>query len=216
MNSQLRQLDMLKDIKQIMERSSRFISLSGLSGIAAGVCALIGTWFANYVMIANYDFANAKIKISNTQSEEITINDIINSNLLRIAVLTFICAFVLALLFTYLRSKKNKTAIWGTTAKRLMINVSVPMLVGAIFLFKLIENGIYNLIVPGCLLFYGLAVLNASKYTLQETKYLAYSEIVTGIISLWIVNYALYFWAFGFGVLHIFYGILMWLKYERN
>ncbi len=43
-------LETLKDIKQMMERSSRFISLSGLSGIAAGICALVGAWLAYTVI----------------------------------------------------------------------------------------------------------------------------------------------------------------------
>jgi hypothetical protein len=90
------------------------------------------------------------------------------------------------------------------------------MIVGGIFLLKLIENGTYGLIAPGCLIFYGLALINGSKYTLSEIKYLGYCEIFLGIIGCWFTGLGLYFWAVGFGVLHIIYGTVMWFKYERN
>jgi hypothetical protein len=205
----------LHDIKQMMERSSRFISLSGLSGIAAGICALTGAWFARDVIEENrYAVSDLRSTISNTDT--ILHGDFVNSTLLQIATLTFIAAFLLAFLFTYRRSKKTDVPIWGTTAKRLLINVSIPMITGGIFLIALISNGTYGFIAPGCLIFYGLGVLNASKYTLPETRYLGYSEILLGLINLLYVGYGLYFWATGFGLLHIAYGAFMWWKYERN
>ena len=53
MNEQNQHLETLQDIKKIMERSSRFLSLSGLSGIAAGICALAGSVIA-YKWIEQY------------------------------------------------------------------------------------------------------------------------------------------------------------------
>ncbi|MEI2748492.1 MAG: hypothetical protein V9E88_07025 [Ferruginibacter sp.] len=106
--------------------------------------------------------------------------------------------------------------MWGNTAKRLLINVSIPLIAGGIFLFKLIHFGTFGLVAPGCLIFYGLALINASKYTLGEIRYLGYCQLLLGIINLWYEGLGLYFWAAGFGVLHILYGIYMWWKYERN
>ena len=111
--------------------------------------------------------------------------------------------------------RKTNTPIWGTTARRLMINVVVPMATGGIFLLALIKNGVYEFTAPGCLVFYGLAVLNASKYTFSETVYLSYSLLLLGIINLWFTEYSIYFWALGFGVFHIIYGTAMWWKHER-
>ena len=51
MTDQQQSLDELQHIKRMMERSSRFISLSGFSGIAAGFCALVGAWFAHKKLI---------------------------------------------------------------------------------------------------------------------------------------------------------------------
>jgi len=196
-----------------MERSSRFISLSGLSGIAAGVCALAGAWFANNVIKDEYHADD--IATMTNGNESLSLNDWLNNELVRIAATTFIAAFVLSFIFTFWRSKRTNTPVWGAQARRLMINVAIPMVVGGIFLFALMQNKIYGFIAPGCLIFYGLALLNASKYTLYEIRYLSMSEILLGIINLWFIGYGIYFWALGFGVLHIIYGTVMWWKYER-
>ncbi len=208
----------LENIKQMMERSSRFISLSGLSGISAGICALTGAWFAKSVIEKNnYSISDLRsIKRGDMYSVKTDIVDYLQNPLFQIAIITFIAAFVSAFAFTYLRSKKNNIPIWGTTARRLMLNVIMPMIAGGIFLLKLIDAGVYGFIAPGCLIFYGLAVLNASKYTLLETKYLGYSIMLTGLVNLWFMGYGLYFWAIGFGVFHIIYGAAMWWKYEKS
>ena len=95
--------------------------------------------------------------------------------------------------------------------------VRIPVVItGGIFLLALINNGVFGFVAPGCLIFYGLGMLNASKYTLPETRYLAFGEILLGLINLCFMGYGLYFWAAGFGLLHIIYGTFMWWKYERN
>jgi hypothetical protein len=40
-------------------------------------------------------------------------------------------------------------------------------------------------------------------------------EIGLGLIASIYMGYGLLFWAVGFGVLHIIYGIVMYMKYER-
>jgi len=216
MSATKQQLDDLKDIKQMMERSSRFISLSGLSGIAAGVCALVGAWFAYGIISPNRIDDVEKTKDIYEPAGPETLVGFMGSSLFMIALVTFVAAFVLAFTFTWLRSRKNNVPIWGVASRRLMWSVCVPMVAGGIYLLKLIEHGAYGLIAPGCLVFYGLALLNASKYTLSEIKYLGYIQLLLGITSCWFVGYGLYFWAAGFGLMHIIYGIVMWAKYERN
>jgi hypothetical protein len=218
MNQQSQHINTLQDIKQMMERSSRFISLSGLSGIAAGTCALVGAWFAYQVIHAPYPvdvLVYNEIQRGTRYASQLSVKDYMGSKLLWIAAGTFIAAFVLSFAFTYLRSKKTNTPLWGTTAKRLAFNVCIPMAVGGIYLLKLMQSGSYGLIAPGCLIFYGLALLNGSKYTLGEIRYLGFGQIALGILNLWYIGYGIYFWAAGFGLLHIAYGIVMWYKYER-
>lgn len=208
-------LKTLQDIKSMMERSSRFISLSGLSGISAGVCALIGAYVAYPYVFGHKDYViNADLAIIQAFDNDYSI--IFNTYLFWIAAITFLAALISSFIFTYLKSRKQGLPIWGKTAKRLLFNVSIPLIVGAIFLFKLLQFGTFGLVAPGCLIFYGLALINASKYTLNEIKYLGYSEIILGVISLWFVGYGLYFWAIGFGLMHIAYGVYMWYKYERG
>ena len=198
-----------------MERSSRFISLSGWSGIAAGTCALVGAFFGQNALKNDY------YSISTSSQNDYNyfpffLKQLLYDRLFHIALSTFIAAFVSAFIFTYIRSRRNNTPVWSTTSRRLLLNVCIPMIVGGIFLLKLIENGTYGLIAPGCLIFYGLALINGSKYTVSEIKYLGYCEICLGIVSCWFTELGLYFWAVGFGVLHIIYGTLMLFKYERN
>jgi len=215
MNEQQQTLEELQHIKKMMERSSRFISLSGLSGVAAGVCALVGAWFANNVVVENGGPSGYREVFTRSMGAT-SLQDFMGHRLFQIAALTFVAAFCLSFLFTWLRSKKNNTPIWGYTAQRLLINVAVPMVAGGIYLFKQMQFGNYGLIAPGCLIFYGLALVNASKYTLGEVRWLGYCQLLLGIINCWFVGYGLYFWAIGFGVLHIVYGILMWYRYEKN
>lgn len=213
------QLSAIKDIKQMMERSSRFIGLSGWSGISAGICALVGAGFA-YNVIGNSRYvANdyvRDLRRGDLNGGYVMVHDFMGHRLFIIAIFTFVAAFISAFVFTYLRSRKNNTPIWGTSAKRLLINGSIPMIAGGIVLMKLINNGYYGLVAPGCQIFYGLSLLNGSKYTLGEIRYLAYCEIILGIVSCWFIGWGLYFWAVGFGVLHIVYGAVMLNKYERK
>ncbi|HLY68615.1 MAG TPA: hypothetical protein VKR53_02730 [Puia sp.] len=212
MYSKEESLETLQDIKNMMERSSRFISLSGLSGIAAGICALAGAWVAQ-IHIEQYKSAMISGKSS---------NDIFNfsqmgllQELIITAAITFVAAFVFAFVFTYVRSKKTGIPLWGLTAKRLLINTIIPMVVGGMVILRMMQLGDYELIGSSCLVFYGLALVNASKYTFDEIRYLGYAELVLGLVSFWVIGNELYFWAAGFGVMHIIYGMVMWWKYER-
>lgn len=210
MNDQQQSLEDLQHIKRMMERSSRFISLSGFSGIAAGVCALVGAWFANQKIKC---FAKGDCNIGGlfeTGGIQL-IND-----LLWIATLTFISAFISAFFFTWMRSRKNNLPMWGAATIRLFWNTAIPIAIGGIFIIRMMQLNEFELVAPGCLIFYGLALINASKYTLGEIRYLGYGQLALGIMNLWNIGYGLYFWAMGFGVLHIIYGLLMWYKYERT
>jgi len=207
MNSKEQNLDTLNEIRSIMDRSSRFISLSGWSGIVAGSAALVGAWMA-------------KQKINSYYQESYGRPDAcpscLRNDLLLIASVVFIAAFSAAVFFTYMKSRKDGIAIWGNSAKRLMWNTMLPMIAGGLLLWRMMELKQYELIAPASLIFYGLALVNGSKFTLGEVRFLGYAIIATGIFNLWAIGYGLECWAFGFGLLHIVYGIAMWWKYERK
>ena len=204
----------LEEIKQMMDRSSRFISLSGWSGIAAGICALIAAWLAGK-KLNEYGLNETEYVVKSGYTMDDNLWQL-NRDLLILAVITFIVAFLFAFLFTWFRSKKTDIPIWGFTARKVIINLAVPMMVGALLIWRITNLGVYGLVAPACLIFYGLALINASKFTLSEVRYLGYLQLLLGVVNLWALDYGLYFWATGFGMLHIIYGIVMWNKYERN
>lgn len=207
MNTQNESLQELQHIKRMMERSTRFSSLSGLSGIAAGVCGLIGFWMA-----VNTIAGWKRNHLDNLYASR----DIVTDRLLIIALATFAAAALSSFIFVYRRCKKLDIPLLGVSARRVIINMAIPLFAGGLFILRLATQGIFDLIAPACLMFYGIALVNASKYTLEETRYLGYAEILIGIINLWILGYGLIFWAIGFGVMHIVYGIVIWMKYEKH
>jgi hypothetical protein len=168
MNQQQQGLEALQDIKRMMERSSRFISLSGWSGIAAGLCALVGAWVA-VGCIQNYKAGGIYSgPVENDRAPEYvaSLRSALSMQLLLIAAIVFVAAVTLATLFTYIRSRKTGIPMWGNTARRLLWNTMVPLLVGGIVVLNMLQMGYYLHIAPLCLIFYGLALLNGSKYTL--------------------------------------------------
>ncbi len=200
-------LNDIKEIKNLMNKSSRFISLSGLSGIMAGIYALIGAWFARQEIGKVYGLKRGTQYIS---SNEITIK------LLAIAAIVIILAIVTGIILTQRKARKNGEKIFDKTAIKLLINFLIPLGTGGILALIILQKGFIGLIAPITLIFYGLACVNASKYTLGHVKYLGFANIILGLIATQYVGYGLYFWAIGFGVFHIIYGGLMYLLIERT
>ncbi|MFL9845157.1 hypothetical protein [Flavobacterium rhizosphaerae] len=197
--------DYLKDIKEIkmmMDRSSQFLSLSGLSGVLAGVYALAGAIAIKYITADVY--SNITL-----ESREFSLCVGILAGVLILSVGT-------ALLLSASKARKNGESLWNTTSKRLLTNFMIPLVSGGIFALLLINSQHYGLIAPVTLLFYGLACVNASKYTLRDVRYLGISNIIIGLIATYAVGYGLEFWALGFGVCHILYGSIMYFKYDRK
>ena len=197
--------DYLKDIseiKDLMNRSSRFISLSGLSGIFAGMYAIIGAVLAyyfflpegNYVVLHSWNFK------------------MLVAVLLAVAVLSVVTAYLL----TTQKAKKNKVKIWDATTKRLLLNFLIPLVTGGIYILIKLNSQHYGLTASLMLIFYGLALVNASKYTIGNVKYLGYVEIIAGLICAVLPGYGFWFWIFGFGVMHIIYGSLMHFEEKRQ
>ncbi|MEO6313392.1 MAG: hypothetical protein ABIU63_17335 [Chitinophagaceae bacterium] len=209
MDSQQQSLADLQDIKRIMERSSRFISLSGLSGIAAGFFGLAGAAIA-------YNWINQYYLTYNTKGHW-DLNDFaqLEWKLFFLGLATMLLALLSGFYFTWKKAKSNNMVVWNTSSKRMVVNLCIPLATGGVFIFAMLLHNEWKFIGPACLLFYGLALINAGKYTLDEIRYLGLLEITLGCINLFLPGYGIYFWAAGFGILHIIYGALMWDKYER-
>jgi hypothetical protein len=188
--------DELASIRNMMERSSKFISLSGLSGILAGVYALIGAGIVYntiYPRIPKINSATIGLLYGHSTTAD---------------------AFYILVIAIIVLVASVSTGIF-LTSRTLMLNMLVPLLTAGILILILLNRGYYNIVSPLCLIFYGMALINASNFTFKDVRYLGLLEIVLGLISAIIPNYGLLFWAIGFGVLHIIYGSIMYLKYDR-
>jgi len=199
--------DYLKDIseiKNLMNKSSRFISLSGLSGILAGVYALIGAAVA-YWLVDTYSRGTLYIFHGN---------------------IFWLCMGILALVaglsiatgvvLTTRKAKKNGEKIWDNSSKRLLFNFLIPLVVGGIYCLIILNQGRYGQTAGLMLIFYGLALISASKYSIGDIKYLGYTEIILGLIASQFPGYGFWLWIIGFGIMHIIYGTWMHFKYDKR
>ncbi len=204
----------LQEIRSLMERSSRFLSLSGLSGVVAGSIALLGA-AAAFAYLGLWPFAasGAYYPISAAPHPW---------GLGPLAFFTLDAAVVLVgalaggIYFTTRRARRKGLPIWDTLTRRLLVNLLIPLVTGGLFVVALYLQGLPALIAPATLIFYGLALINASKYTLDDIRYLGFAEVGLGLLGAFAPGYGLELWAIGFGVLHILYGLLMYRKHERE
>jgi len=206
-------LEDISEIKNIMNRSTRFLSLSGLSGVLAGIYALIGAFVAyNLLGDHNYTFDYSE----DTLRSNYTALSGLKNTLMLLAVSVALLSVLSAYFLTKQKAKKNNEKMWDPASRQLMSSFAIPMITGGVFIFLLIQKGIYGIAAPAALIFYGLAIINASKYTLSQVKYLGLMEILLGLLALVFFGNGLLFWILGFGVLHIIYGGLMYFKMERK
>lgn len=198
--------DDLAHIRSMMERSSRFISLSGLSGIGAGVVGLVTGLIAMY-WTSGSDMLLEKVRMSVGAG-------ILIQNLILLGALALLLAIFFGCFFTIRKSKKLGLQIWTATTKKILVQLAIPLIVGGIFVLALLQYNLYGLISGAILIFYGLALVNAEKYTYSDIKYLGFLEIILGILSLFFIEKGLFFWTIGFGLLHIIYGVILYRKYQ--
>lgn len=202
----------LKEIRKMMENSSKFLSLSGLSGVFAGLTALAGAWLA-YNEIKSFEKLLPHYYLQGRLDQGY---DALSFRLAVIAGIILIVALCFGILFTWLKAKRQNIKLWTPLSIRLIISLMVPLGFGGLFIIGLYYQGFYTLIAPATLIFYGMALLNGSKYVHVDIKYLALCEITLGVISVFKLHYGITFWAIGFGVLHILYGMIMYFKYDRK
>lgn len=201
----------IKAIRQMMEESSKFLSLSGLSGIAAGITALLGAAFAYFFVLDKGTIMYDENMIGLSQSNTLSIR----LGLLTIAVVVFIVAVSFAWFMSWQKAQKAGVQFWTHTAKKVVKSLISILLIGGLFSLILIYQENMRLVASVMLIFYGIALLMASRYTQRDIQYLGYTEIILGLLAGLFLNYGLLFWTLGFGIFHIVYGIVMYLKYDR-
>lgn len=200
----------LKTIKRIMEESSRFLSLSGLSGLFAGLIALIGGAVAYFTVLKSKSLSTDDVFVLLSTKETSSLR----IQLIFLAAAVLILAVGTALYFSFRKSRHLGLRMWTPISKRLLLNFLIPLVSGGIFIVILYIDNQWPLIVPSMLIFYGLALVNAGKFTYSEVFYLGLTEILTGLFSGILTEYPIVFWCIGFGLLHIAYGLFLYRKYE--
>jgi hypothetical protein len=195
----------IHSIRNLMERSTKFISLSGLSGVMAGVYALIGAAVGREIIAHAY-----AIRQIPTYTADITIP------LFIVAVGVLVLSIGTGILLTVRKARKKGLSVINPSSKALLVSGGIPLFTGGLFVIILLGHGYFGIISSACLIFYGLALVAASAHTFSDVKWLGVFEILLGLLALLRPGYGLYIWAFGFGVLHILYGTIMHFKYDRK
>ena len=198
-------LEDLREIRQMMRKSTLFLSLSGLSGVLAGVYALMGA-AGVYVLLQHHYNYYPYVYIESKTFKAI----------IAIALAVLVASILTAYLFSVRKAKRNGESLVTPTAKRALYNFIIPLLTGGLLSVLLIKNEYYGLLAPMTLIFYGLVCVNVSKYTFGDVHYLGITEIILGLLAVYFPGYGLLFWTLGFGVCHILYGSIMHFKYERK
>lgn len=199
-------LEDLKEIKEMMSKSSRFISLSGWSGVAAGIIALGGLYAVNKVL------SKDDTRLLYYDGEGLSEPQFM---LVCIAACTILLATGAAIFFTTQKAKKENQPIWDAQTRRLLINLLIPLITGGIFSLLFLSKGLFEFVMPATLVFYGLALVNASRYTLHEIRSLGILEIIIGLCAMQWIEFSHFLWGIGFGILHIVYGIYIRIKYKQ-
>ncbi len=193
----------LKAIREMMEKSTKFLTLSGLSGVSAGIIALLGAIFAHFYMAKNI-----------INNPNYSLKDLLVLVFVSLAVL--LLSFVAAAYFSAKNAKKKNQKLVKKATLYSLYNLAIPLTVGGVLSFIMLLRGNYEFIAATTLIFYGLSLVNASKYTFEEVHYLGITEIIIGILAAIFISHGLLFWTLGFGVCHILYGLIMYNKYDRK
>lgn len=193
----------IKEIRKMMEESSRFLSLSGLSGILIGIYAFAGAFAAHRLISASRSY------------EDNQISDLAPVFIL-IAAAVLIVSLITVILLTFRKAQKSGKKIWNPGSRLMFLNLSIPLFSGGLLILIFVIGGHYEIVAPGCLIFYGLALVNAAKFTRQEIFYMGLLQIFLGILAAVFPAMGLILWAAGFGLIHIIYGTLMYFRYEHK
>ncbi len=199
----------LKTIRKIMEESTKFLSLSGFSGVFIGLFAISGAFVANFLILESGKISFYNSFFKHAINEEGSIRWQMIADAFTVLMLSLVTAFY----FSLRKAKKSGRSLWTPVSKRLLISLLIPLITGGSFVLILMIQGHIGLIIPVFLIFYGLALINAGKFTYNEVFYLGVLEIITGLVSAFFPAQGLLFWILGFGVFHIIYGLFMYRKY---
>lgn len=199
-------INQIGQIRSLMEKSSKFMSISGLSGVLIGSYALIGAVVA-YIMLYGFN-SQFGYRDHYVNSESIPA-------LVFIGLAVLIVSIGTGYYMAKQKAKKSGQSIWNPTSKALFQAMAIPLLTGGILALILVYQQNFGMIASTLLIFYGLSLSAASSFSFRELRWLGVLDIVLGLLALCFPGYGIYFWAAGFGVLHIIYGLIVHQRYEK-
>ena len=200
----------VNEIKELMERSSKFISLSVWTGVLVGIYSLIGAWAAVQILGLQQLTGGGYSSVLNVTTPMRL------KTIVFLAGCVLVCSVLTALIISYYKSRKTGQKLFNKLTYRIAWTFSIPLLTGGLFCTALLYHKHYGLTSSVMLLFYGLSLINVSKYTFSNVAWLGYGFLALGILDCFFEGYGLFFWTVGFGIFHIIYGILFYFLYERR
>lgn len=195
-------LQTVKDIRDMMEKSSKFLSFSGLSSVLVGVYALLGAWEA-------FSLLQSPLAVEEQHSYLI-------AKFIVLAKMILGASLVTVLVLSWQKSKKTHAAFFSQVTYRTFFHFFLPLSVGGMFCIALVINHYYAVIAPVMLLFYGVSLVNVSKFAHKSLLVLGCVEMALGIVCAFLPGQGLWFWAIGFGIIHIIYGVYFYFVVERK
>lgn len=207
MNKANQHLESINEIRSIMERSTTFVSLTGLSGVMAGLYGILTFVIVSYKL-------DSMILDSNTIFRMITEREL-QLFLVVVAAVSLSVTLLTALGLTIRKAGKRGLGVWDSVSRRFALHLFLPLGAGGLFTIALAYHGQLQLVCPAMLLFFGLALLSAARYVQMDMLWLSLIEICLGLAASFWYESGLIFWGVGFGLATLLYGILMYFKYER-
>jgi hypothetical protein len=213
-NEKEKYLEQISHIRHMMETNTKFLSLSGLSGVWAGTVGIVGCFITASIFQDNFLLT----KTWNSLQDSWMRPD--GHRMIFLVCVAAMCILFLAVtggfFFTYIKVKRQNDTMWNAVSRKMLLELFAVLAVGGIFCIIQLEQHHYAYAIASTLLFYGLALFQISRYTVREIKYLSFCIIALGLINAWFSQYGVLFWVLGFGILHIFYGTAMYFKYDRK
>ena len=200
------QLAAIQEMRSMMDQATRFKSISGLSGIIAGILALLSVYFIYQLTGISPVEAEALERIWRSSSQAFVLLALLG---------LFVICIGIGVYFAMRNARQSGKPAWDHAAKRLLVSLAIPVIAGGIFSGLLIQQGLVAIAAPATLLFYGMGLLNASKYTLDAVRAVGIVFIFLGLLATYFLSFCLLIWALGFGLVHIVYGFIIYVNYER-
>lgn len=198
----------LQAIRSMMQRSSKFVSLSGWSGVMAGIYGLL----AAYLTQQHLGFDPVALEAAEVKGLEAYAA---LRGMMLLAALLLLLSLGTAAWMARKKAQKLGETVWNAASRRLLTDLAVPLFTGGFLLLGLAWGGYHSLLLPASLLFYGITLYQAGPITYAALRILGLLNIALGFFALLLPENAIWFWAAGFGLLHIVYGLFIHFRYEK-